>query len=74
VAEVRRDLALRYLSRSELTIEAIADRLGYSDAANFRHAFKRWTGQPPSKFRDELAWFPRHTLTSTAQRTREARR
>jgi hypothetical protein len=31
--------------------EEIASRLGYSDAANFRPAFLRWTGKSPSDFR-----------------------
>ena len=35
----------------EMTNEEIAGRLGYSDAANFRHAFIRWTGKSPSDFR-----------------------
>ena len=34
-----------------MTNEDIASRLGYSDAANFRHAFTRWTGECPSEFR-----------------------
>lgn len=32
-------------------IEEIAARLGYSDAANFSRAFRRWTGQPPGAWR-----------------------
>jgi AraC-like DNA-binding protein len=42
----RRAAALEMLS-SELSIEQIAERLGYSDAANFTRAFRRWTGQSP---------------------------
>jgi AraC-like DNA-binding protein len=34
-----------------MTNEEIAVRLDYSDAANFRHAFARWTGKSPSAFR-----------------------
>ncbi|OUS24282.1 hypothetical protein A9Q99_25465 [Gammaproteobacteria bacterium 45_16_T64] len=44
-------LAKRYLSQTNMTLEEIAERLGYSDAANFSHAFKRWTGMPPRKYR-----------------------
>lgn len=29
----------------------IAESLGYSDSANFSHAFKRWTGQTPGAWR-----------------------
>ncbi len=51
VAEVRMKLAVEYLRRTRMTNEEIAARLDYSDAANFRHAFIRWTGRSPSDFR-----------------------
>jgi len=49
--EVRRKLAIEYLLRTFMTTEEIATRLGYSDAANFRHAFLRWTGRTPQEYR-----------------------
>jgi AraC-like DNA-binding protein len=52
VAEVRRRLAVEYLRNTRMTNEEIAARLNYSDAANFRHAFLRWTGKSPSDFRN----------------------
>jgi AraC-like DNA-binding protein len=48
--EVRKELAIRYLTTTACTTEEIAERLGYSEAANFRHAFKRWTGASPRHF------------------------
>lgn len=51
VAEVRMKLAVEYLRNTRMTNEEIAARLDYSDAANFRHAFARWTGKSPSDFR-----------------------
>jgi AraC-like DNA-binding protein len=51
VAEIRMRLALEYLRTTQMTHEEIAARLDYSDAANFRHAFARWTGRSPSSFR-----------------------
>lgn len=51
LAEVRARLAIEYLRKTQMTNEDIASRLGYSDAANFRHAFLRWTGRSPSDFR-----------------------
>ena len=51
VAETRRDLAVRYLTETSLSTEAIAEILGYSDTANFRQAFKRWTGESPQQYR-----------------------
>jgi len=41
LAEVRMRLAIEYLRKTQMTNEEIAGRLGYSDAANFRHAFIR---------------------------------
>jgi AraC-like DNA-binding protein len=49
--DVRKKLALHYVSSTSLTTEVIAEKLGYSDAANFSHAFKRWTGQAPRQYR-----------------------
>lgn len=51
---VRRSLAIRYVSTTQLTTESIAERLSYSDAANFSHAFKRWTGEAPRTYRAKL--------------------
>lgn len=51
LAEVRMHLAIEYLRKTSMTNEEIASRLGYSDAANFRHAFMRWTYKHPSDFR-----------------------
>ena len=52
LAEIRMRLAIEYLRKTQMTNEEIASRLGYSDAANFRHAFLRWTGKSPSDFRN----------------------
>ncbi len=49
--DVRRQRALQYIRSGDLSIETIAEKLGFSDASNFRKAFKRWTGLPPSYFR-----------------------
>ncbi|WP_372764669.1 helix-turn-helix domain-containing protein [Litorivivens sp.] len=43
--------ASAWLMEGQLTVDQIADRLGYSDASNFAKAFKGWTGQSPSSFR-----------------------
>lgn len=49
--DVRSELAIAYLRETRMTIDDIAERTGFSDAANFRHAFKRWTGKAPSAYR-----------------------
>jgi AraC-like DNA-binding protein len=51
VGETRRDLAVGYLTHTPLSTGAIAEILGYSDTANFRQAFKRWTGASPQRYR-----------------------
>ncbi|AOK52047.1 AraC family transcriptional regulator [Burkholderia stagnalis] len=45
--EVRHEEAARLLGDHMLTVAAIAERLGYSEPRSFRHAYRRWTGQPP---------------------------
>ena len=47
----KQKLAEQYLSQTSMKLEEIAERIGYSDAASFSHAFKRWTGNSPRKFR-----------------------
>lgn len=49
--KVRCQLALDYLRHTRLSNDEIAATLGYSEAANFRAAFKRWTGLTPSAAR-----------------------
>lgn len=49
--------ALRYeqaqlaLMMTQLSIQDIARQLGYSDASNFGHAFRQWSGMSPRQFR-----------------------
>ncbi|MGE3630895.1 MAG: helix-turn-helix transcriptional regulator, partial [Sandaracinaceae bacterium] len=47
----RRD-ALRLLETSGLAAHEVAAMLGYENGANFTRAFRRWTGQTPSQYRD----------------------
>ncbi len=51
IDDIRCELALDYLTNSELLIEEIAELLGYSSAGNFSHAFRRWKGCSPKSFR-----------------------
>ena len=51
MGDVRRVLAVERLKCGHLTIQKIAYTLGYTDLANFRRAFKRWQGVPPSVYR-----------------------
>ncbi|MFZ6843579.1 helix-turn-helix transcriptional regulator [Undibacterium sp. RuTC16W] len=47
---VRMERAKRLLITT-LSMEDIAEKLGYSDARSFRRAFQRWTSLTPSEFR-----------------------
>ena len=51
VDELRTQVAVKYLRETIMTNEDIALALGFSDASNFRHAFRRATGKTPSEFR-----------------------
>jgi len=51
VDEVRRSLAIEFLRDTTMSVEQISGRVGFSDAANFRKAFRKWTGHPPTHFR-----------------------
>jgi AraC-like DNA-binding protein len=51
--QVREKKAHDLLTTTDLSIEEIAGKLGYSDTANFYRAFKSWTGQTPLNFRHQ---------------------
>jgi AraC-like DNA-binding protein len=48
--DVRQSLAIEYLTTTRMKTENIAALIGFSDAANFRRAFKRWTGKTPREY------------------------
>lgn len=49
--DLRKGLAVEYLTQTERTVDEIAVQLGYSDASNFARAFRRWTRRSPSDYR-----------------------
>ncbi|MFE9459051.1 AraC family transcriptional regulator [Streptomyces californicus] len=51
LAEWRMTLAADLLARPELTVAAVARRVGYADAFGFSAAFKRLRGESPTAFR-----------------------
>lgn len=51
--EVRAEHATRHLREGALPVNSIAYQLGFSDPANFRRAYRRWTGQSPGAVRRE---------------------
>ena len=49
--KVRRQLADRLLTTTELPVSQIAERVGFWEPADFTRAYVRWTGETPSDFR-----------------------
>lgn len=49
--DLRRDAAIEYLARSDLSVLEVANRLGFSEASTFHRAFKGWTGVAPGEYR-----------------------
>ena len=57
--EMRVDLSCQLLRCTDDSIDAIAERLGFSDRSGFQRAFRRYTGQSPSAYRT-LSAYGRH--------------
>jgi len=49
--QLRAEVAIKYLRDTQMTIDDIAFALGFSETANFRHAFHRWKRASPREFR-----------------------
>lgn len=49
--QVRFNKAQQLLNTTALSIEAVAQQLGYAESAAFIHAFQRWAGISPASFR-----------------------
>lgn len=54
VEEARRSEAWGLLARPEVSVQEISERLGYQDPASFTRAFQRWSGQTPTRARQQL--------------------
>ncbi len=52
--EARKEECLKSLQTSKGPYSQIAERLGYSNVANFHRAFRRWFGQTPNQMRRRL--------------------
>jgi AraC-like DNA-binding protein len=52
LGELRTQLAFKFLRNTDMANEDIALALGFSDSANFRRAFHRWTNKSPSEVRE----------------------
>jgi AraC-like DNA-binding protein len=52
--QLRRDLAIGYLSHTDRSVMEIALELGFSERSAFHRAFRKWTGASPGEFRRTL--------------------
>jgi AraC-like DNA-binding protein len=49
--DVRQELALWYLRKTDLPVDSVAERLGYRDTTNFSRTCRRWFGVTPKALR-----------------------
>ncbi len=49
--ETRKELATAYMDTSDKSVTEITYLLGFAETSTFSRAFKRWTGQSPTKYR-----------------------
>jgi AraC-like DNA-binding protein len=66
---VLQQLALRWVSATELSLAEIGARLGFSDASTFHRAFKRWTGAAPGECRRLRGALPLAAMHGLADET-----
>ena len=52
VESVRKDLAGHYLEKTSMNISKVAEQLGYTETSSFSHAFVRWFGVSPKRWRE----------------------
>lgn len=48
---LRRDTAIHLLLKPELSLEDVAQQVGFSETSTFHRAFKKWTGVTPGLYR-----------------------
>jgi AraC-like DNA-binding protein len=54
VEEVRKNLAIDFISSGKYSTKDLAATLGYNETSAFLRAFKRWTGQTPRAYMQSL--------------------
>ncbi|WP_410210028.1 AraC family transcriptional regulator [Aquirhabdus sp.] len=52
--QLRRDIAIDYLSHSSMSVMEISSELGFAEPSAFHRAFKKWTGASPGQYRERL--------------------
>lgn len=51
IDNMRRSVAIEFLENTQMLIDEVAERVGFSDATSFRKAFRKWTGNSPTHYR-----------------------
>jgi AraC-like DNA-binding protein len=51
--ELRRDVAIQRLTKTETPIAVIGAEIGFDDPTTFHRAFKKWTGSTPGAYRSK---------------------
>lgn len=51
--ECRRDASMAYLSNPDLSINAVAALMGFTDPSAFHRSFKKWTAMTPGEYRQQ---------------------
>lgn len=54
LAEVREELAKNYLLTTTMSVDKIAQQLGFGDTGSLRKAFKQWTGSTMKQYREQV--------------------
>ena len=52
--QCRRDASVELLSDSTLSINKVAEQMGFTDPSAFHRSFKKWTGKTPGDYRSQL--------------------
>lgn len=59
--EIRLEQAKELLTQTELPVQEIAIRLGFSEPRSFHRSFKKWLGHTPGDYRDQYKGKPEET-------------
>ena len=54
VDQVKKDIAINYLTHSQRSLNDIAELLGFSELSAFNRAFKRWQQTSPARYRKAI--------------------
>jgi AraC-like DNA-binding protein len=54
LSETRRELAEQYMNQRLHSVSEVAFLLGFSEISSFSRAFRAWTGESPSRYRDRV--------------------